>query len=298
VKQALEKLSQRAPLGSSDMNAVLRGALACFEQGNTPSQYIIYIGDGISRANILEPEEFQQLVKQLVKAQVSVSSYAIGPERDVHLLAALANHTGGMVYLDATSSRVAQTAGAAMARVVLTPVIWPMSGTPPEAIRESYPNIMPPLRMDRDSILIGTLGKRAALKIKIQAELEGEPIELQWQVEPDPSNDEFSFLPTLVEQARKSGGLTLATVGSTGLRELGRMIMASAESLAEIGSQAIQTGDLEGARKMAEAVLRRDPNNPRAQAILRAIEKKEGGRSDDDSLIIKSPDSKKAKKQP
>ena len=52
------------------------------------------------------------------------------------------------------------------------------------------------------------------------------------------------------------------------------------------------------ARKMAEAVLRRDPNNPRAQAILRAIEKKEGDRSDDDSLIIKSPKSGSPKKQP
>ena len=75
-------------------------------------------------------------------------------------------------------------------------------------------------------------------------------------------------------------------------------VLASRSQSTMVMPAAIQTGDLEGARKMAEAVLRRDPNNPRAQAILRAIEKKERGQSDDDSLIIKSPDTKKAKKQP
>jgi hypothetical protein len=286
MKQALEKLEQRAPLGSSDMNAVLRGAWKCFDQRNTPAQCIVYIGDGISRANILEYEEFDALVKGLVKAQVSVSSYAIGPDRDVHLLAAIANHTGGMVFLDAADTRVSQVAGTTLAGVIRKPVIWLMDSKPPKVMRESYPNIMPPLRFDRDSILIGSLSERSALSIKVGAVLEGKPVELQWEVQPEPSSDEYGFLPPLVEGARKNGGLYLATVGTTGLREMGRMILASAENLAEIGSRAIQAGDLKSARKMAEAVLRRDPTNPQAQAILRAIEKKEGSQ-DDDSLIIK-----------
>ena len=148
-----------------------------------------------------------------------------------------------------------------------------------------------------DSVLIGSLSAREAMTIKVSAIANGQPVELQWEVEPEPSSDEFGYLPPLVEQARKSGGLLLATIGSTGLRETGRMILASAESMAEIGSRAMQTGDIDGAKRMAEAVLRRDPTNPQAQAILRAIEKKEG-RTDDESLIIKSPKSGAGKKRP
>ncbi len=282
---ALEKLQQRAPLGSTDMNAVLRGALAAFPDGGSRSRQIVYLGDGLSRANLLEAEEFGRLVKDLVQARVTVSSFAIGPEREISLLAALANHTGGMLYLDSSQASIAQQAGLAMARVALGVVVWPTSVEVSPDVPESYPSPMPAMRLDRDSIVTGRLGSTDPLQLKVTADVDGQSVTLKWTVQPEPSSDEFGYLPRLVEDARENSGLTLATIGSTGLRQVGNQILGAADNLADVGTRAMKTGDDEGARRIAESVLRRDPTNPQALAILRAIEKKKG-QDDDESLII------------
>ena len=54
----------------------------------------------MSKANFLATDEFAAVVGGLVEAQVSVHSYSIGPEQNIPLLATLANHTGGMVYVE------------------------------------------------------------------------------------------------------------------------------------------------------------------------------------------------------
>lgn len=286
--QAVAKLQRRAPLGSTDMNAALRGALDCFPDGENSLRSIVFIGDGLSRANILQADEFRKLIADLVKNRVSVSSFTIGPQRDVHLLAALANHTGGMVFVDSDEDNLAQRAGVAMADVAPGIVVWPVSVKLPEAIREAYPSPMPPLRLDRDAILIGILDNRQPQQIAVTAEVAGKQIQLEWNVTPEPPSEQFGFLPQLIAETRDDDGLTLPTVGSAGLREAGRMILASAEDLLKIGINALKTGDLEGAQKVVVSVLARDPTNPQALALKRAIEKKKaGGKIDETPLIIK-----------
>lgn len=288
MNQALAKLERRPPLGSTDMDAALRAALACFAERENPRRSIIFLGDGLSRANALQADEFRKLIAALVKHRVPVSSYAIGPERDVHLLAALANHTGGMVLIDSAESETSGRAGIALARIAQGIVVWPVSVNLPEAMREAYPSPTPPLRMDRDTILIGILGNRKPQQIAITAEVAGKGIQLAWNLTPEPSSDEFGFLPELIAETRDDDGLTLPTVGSAGLREAGRILLAGAENLLKIGIHALKTGDLEGAQKVADSVLKRDPTNPQAQALKRAIEKrKAGGKLDGTPLILK-----------
>jgi hypothetical protein len=175
-----------------------------------------------------------------------------------------------------------------MAAIAQTPVAWPKSVELPSAFRESYPATLPPLRQDRDTILIGLLEGQSPVPIRVSAAVGQGEVQLQWTVTPAPPSDQYGYLPQLVDAARENGGLTLPTIGSVGLREVGRLTLAAADSLAEIGAQAMKTGDLAGARQMAESVLRRDPTNPRALAILRAIEKRTG--SGDDSSLILGPD--------
>jgi len=286
--QAMAKLERRTPLGSTDMNAALRAALACFADGTNARRSIVFIGDGLSRANVLQADEFRELTADLVKNRVSVSSYAIGPERDVHLLAALANHTGGMVLVDTDESEDSDRAGTALGGVAQGTVIWPVSVKLPDAMQEVYPSPTPPFRTDRDTILIGILDNRNPQRISITAEVAGKQIDLAWNLTPESSNDEFGFLPQLIAETRDDDGLTLPTVGSAGLRQAGRVILAGAENLLKIGVNALKTGDLQGAQKIADSVLERDPTNPRALALKRAIEKKKaGGEIDDTPLIIK-----------
>ena len=114
--------------------------------------------------------------------------------------------------------------GAALAKAAQQPVLWPTESSFSAGIAEHYPSQVPPLRTDRDTILIGKLDSRDPQTMTVKAEVQGETIELTWNLAAERSNEDFGFLPRLVDQARDNGGLTLPTVGSAGLREVARMI--------------------------------------------------------------------------
>ena len=61
----------------------------------------MYLGDGMSTANLLASGDMQQLLDGLTAKRIAVSSYGIGPRVDVQLLGVLANHTGGLLVIDA-----------------------------------------------------------------------------------------------------------------------------------------------------------------------------------------------------
>ena len=82
LKAAIEKLHNESPLGSTDMESVMRTAATRFGQDNKTSRAVVYIGDGMSTANLIGTQAFGDVVKQLRAAQIPVSSYAIGPRRD------------------------------------------------------------------------------------------------------------------------------------------------------------------------------------------------------------------------
>lgn len=272
MQQALRKLDLRAPLGSTDMIAALEGAIESYGPAHTNPRSVVYIGDGVSRANVIESREFEAVVKQLVNSRTSVSSMAIGPSRDGRLLATLANHTGGMLYLDSDQNS-GQDAGVAMAHAARGTVMWPVAAKLPSSIRESYPKQLPPLRADRDSILVGMLEAAGTKDLSISYEVNGKSIDQTWKLAPEASSPDFGFLPQLVDQARPDAGLRLPTVGSAGLREVAHVITSSAVGLAELGSHALRTGDVASARSAAAAAVARDPGNPHAVAVLDAADR-------------------------
>ena len=144
ARQALAQLRARLPLGSTDLVAGMNTALAALRKSTAPKR-IVYIGDGASKANMLQLDEFQSLVDQLVAEQISVSSLAIGPQRDAQLLSTFANHTGGNVVID-NASAVAEDSGASLAKFVQADVFWPSQVDLPDAIVEQFPRTLPPLR--------------------------------------------------------------------------------------------------------------------------------------------------------
>ena len=273
ILKAMDLLSQRIPLGATDLAVGLREASKAFPKRSPRPRRVIYIGDGISRANILQVEEFRELAEQLVTQRISISSFATGPQLDFQMLAALANHTGGMIYVDRPELSP-QQAGTALAVASQQGVFWPVSNSLPAALQEVFPQRVPPLRADRDSILIGKLQRGESLKTRLKVELDGRQTQLAWEIAPEKSNEAFNFLPQLVKEARVSQGWSLPTAGSAGLREVARLISSSAQELIQFAQRAFKNVDLEGANTVADAVLRRAPGNPDAEAIKRVIRKK------------------------
>ncbi len=292
---AIRKLQRRAPLGATDMTKVLQCAIDNFSGEPTAARAVVYIGDGVSNARLIDAQRCSELVGQLVARRVPLSSYAIGPQRNVYLLAVLANHTGGMLYVDSDDTGSAQKAGQTLAQIARGTVVWLTSVTLPDAMSETFPAVMPPLRGDRDTILVGTLEKTGTHEIAIQGEVGGKAVALSWKVSAEKSNDDVAFLPRLIDMARKDGGVGLATVGSAGLRESGRVLLDESRTLGQLGGQALASGDRRSARTLAEAALKSDPGNPHAQAVISVAEEDEEVKVDatpcgDDDLRLVGPD--------
>ncbi len=268
---ALGNLSERVPLGSTDMEAMLVSASKAFPKDTQKNNNVIYIGDGVSRGSLLHSEIFGELISGLTKNKISVSSFAIGPARNNEIMAALANNTGGNLFIDSDEQDVRESA-VGLIRTIHGSVLWPVSGQWGDSVLESFPSQFPPLRTDRDNIILGSIADRNSVALQLTGIANGSEENITWQINPETANTDFSFLPGMIEDARKDFGLTLPTIGSEGLREYARVRMVEANRLSDLGETALAAGDRETARKLASAAinLSADPANTQADLLAMA----------------------------
>lgn len=283
---AIAKLNSRVPLGATNLTTMLKSAVNHFEATPGRTRNVIYIGDGVSRAGVLQDKRFGAAMNELVDHRISVSSYAIGPERNIELLAALANNTGGNLMLDSDDQNAMNLGAEELAKTVHGTVFWPGRVDLPEEIAEIYPNRVPPLRSDRDSIIIGSLTERGEFNLTIDGEINGKQVSMTWPVSAEDSSGEFSFLPKLVKLARSNAGMTLPTLGSSGLREMARVLTVSSHQLTKLGTQAIATGNLAAAKALAKEASFIDPHNPEAEMLGTVVQEAEESTEDPFSTIV------------
>ena len=222
----------------------------------------IYIGDGSSRAS-LSVEKFQQLASSLAEQRIPLSGYAVGPNVDKQLLGSLAVQTGGVV-IDDKSGASAAEAGRALAAAANATVFWPGAVKWPAEIGEVFPKTLPPLRSDRDTVVVGTLKGKDAMQIEAPVEGPGGRKTLTWNVAAAKSNDDNNYLGSLVEAARVAGGVDLPLVGSASLEDAKRQIQAGGRGLTQFARQALTAGNLNAADKLAAE----------ASAAIRAIRRR------------------------
>jgi tetratricopeptide (TPR) repeat protein len=279
IDAAMSKLRQRVPLGATDMGVALAKAIEGFTGAKAADKSIVYIGDGASKANSMA-DEFNGLVDQLVGGRISVSSFVLGQKVDASILAALANQTGGMLLVDADRASddrpgmLGKEIGRHLAQMATGPVVWPTSFNVSKSLAEIYPKKTPPLRADRDTILVGKLGEAGPVEVKIAGEVAASPVSYSWNAEPRKSNPENAYLTQLVDSGRSDGGYHLPTVGSEGLWEARRMVNLGAQSIARVASEVAGGGNREQARQLADAALERDPTNTRAQLVKAQLDGK------------------------
>jgi len=270
TRAALASLRSRVPLGATDMAGALTASADAFGgvQGTARGRAALYIGDGMSTANLLASETLRPLVARLTEERVPVSSYAIGPRIDSPLLACLANQTGGVMAVDGENLTGAQV-GNWLAAAVEAPVVWPKTVVMPESLHSVAGDRALPLRFDRDTVLVGQGQLSAPATVKMNVDNDGQSSELAWQVAPSAPNTDFAFLAPLVESAKRDGGLTLPTLGTQGLNEVRRMFVDDAQGLNRLGRVALASGDTEQAKRLAEQALAANGADAEASAILR-----------------------------
>ena len=183
MKAAIAKLNRRAALGSTDMVELLKATAKQFNVESKNQKSVVYIGDGMSKANLLQISDYKELVSELVSKQLSFSSFAIGPQRNIELLAALGNSTGGVIRVDNEDQQTSLKSGFDLAGAVVAPVLWPTEITSSEGVKSVYTSeTTPPVRMDRDTILVGKLEKPGAIEVSILGTVAGQKVELSWDM--------------------------------------------------------------------------------------------------------------------
>jgi hypothetical protein len=110
VAAAIDQLYERTPLGSTDMAAVLETMGQLVDEASSRPRSAVYIGDGVTVGNLLGGERAEAAIKQLVDRKVAVSSYAVGPQTNNALLAAVANRSGGMLVIDDVETTLKRSA--------------------------------------------------------------------------------------------------------------------------------------------------------------------------------------------
>ncbi len=279
IQQAVEKLHRRTPLGATDLHKAISVALTELRTQQDKPRTILYIGKGTSKARLLDPESFAGLVKQLKDARVSVHSYAIGPGPDLQLLGALAAQTGGSLVEDspAEASAIAQQ----LSGRLHGPVFWPVGQKVvwPKAIREIYPLELPPLRADRETVLVGSLQEEGEFSIQTTLQGPAGQVDVSWAVLPPAPNEDHNYLPGLVELARKdpTGGATLPLVDAGSLKRAKLVVDTGARNLTILARQALAASQPAQAERLAQAALKQDPQDPEARAILQAARRQSAG---------------------
>ena len=266
-------LDARTPLGTNDMEKALAAAAASFGADSKNPRAVIYIGDGSSRANLLSPEKIRQLTTSLADRHIPVVSYGVGPRVDRQILGILAQQTGGLV-LDEPQGGSAADTGRQLAAATAATVAWPTAAVKwPAEVGEVIPKTVPPLRSDRDTVLIGTLKGKEPLRIDATVDAPGGAKTLSWTAAVGKSMDDNNYLPALVEQARSDGGLSMPLVGSASLALARQQIQAGGRTMNQLAQQAIASKNLDGAERLADAALQRDPGDPEALAVKGAVAK-------------------------
>lgn len=281
VQAAVEGLDSRTPLGSTDLIEVLDRGIELFGEapaGGAGSRSIVYVGDGPGLGGV-DPVEFQRVLETLRSKHIVFSCIGIGPQVNWPCLASLASATGGMLLVP-DETIAAKDAGAKMVELAVAVTAWPeqvaISSTaaavpaPKNGLR-MLPARMPPLRGDRDSVvLVEGMLDAASIEMLLDtgAAVLSEPLSLA--VPAAKPLAEHAYLEELARNARETAGAFLPLLGREGLELARRAIRGEAATLAALSRQAEAAGAHDAALRLAQASLRRDPDNA-AAAVIQSV---------------------------
>ena len=254
------------------MKKALLTAADSFAADSKNARTVVYLGDGRSAAKYLSGAEAGEIAGRLADARISVDSYLVGLQPDFQILGSMAGQTGGVVVEDVPEMTPVQAA-AALNAAVQAPVLWPQSAKWPAEMTEVFPKRTPPLRLDRDSVVVGVYKGDGPFDIEYAVEASGGLQKLDCTIKPGLSDDANNYLMKVVELAQQNGGATLPLAGSPSLEKMRVAVNLGTQNVKELAKQAMETGNLDGAEKLLGEALRQDPNDAEAARLQNKLAK-------------------------
>ena len=251
---AVASLKTRAPLGATDLEKAFAVAADSFDFNENADRSIVFVGRGVSAGAAFNEEVFGETVEKLVDARVPVNAFGVGTTVNEDVLGALANRTGGYVV---EKEATAEEAGSRLAGAATATVYWPEENALTIAGAEVYPSPLPPIRSDRETYVVGktTEALDENVEISIPATVaDGREAEIAWSVAPSASEKSNQYLYRLVEDAAADSGATLSIAGSQMLAARQVALNAATDEALELVEQAVEDGNAEDAKRLAEFV--------------------------------------------
>lgn len=266
---AFKALEERVPLGAMNIESSMKAAGSQqFPAGNNS---IMFIGSGTSRAKTLTPDQFDGICKDLAAKKLPVNSVQIGPNPDARVLACLAAKTGGMAI---TPSENASDTIAAMDSATSANVIWPDQASVkwPSSFKPAMD--FPPLRTDRDSMIVGTYTGNGSLDLTVNT-TDGEQT---WSAQPENAAEKFDYIKQLVSMANSSKGL-VPLVSKEDMYKAENAMIDRVNELTRLANTAITTGDIQDAQNLVNELKSLDPQNADIQNLEKLISENGAGQA-------------------
>ncbi|MDB5335943.1 MAG: domain containing CoxE-like protein [Planctomycetaceae bacterium] len=280
LRAAFVKLEDRVPLGSSNLEFALRMSLPLQLKNvsGDRAREILYVGDGFSTAKLIESPMLLKLLHDLRTSEIPVNSFAVGPRTDLILLGTLAQHTGGVVVVDEQQPVAARqgtvgdlaTVAKDLARAAVAPVFYPDSlVTTPDDL-QLYPIMLPPVRFDRETVLLGKDVIADQIQIKLTGSLRRHPADFSWLIKGEKATASLSFLAPAWTLAESSQGLAMPFAGRQLLNRAQQDFETQLDSLAQAGVRSLGKKDKRQVEEIAQVLQDLDPSNLDAPQLLRA----------------------------
>jgi len=277
VTSALKSLQLRFPAGATDMDSAIGTAVKSLDGGRPGS--IVYIGDGMSAARLLQSEQVNKRFAELDRRRIPVHSYAVGPQKDLQLLGMFAQRTGGRVFIDNGDEQTDApgVVGHKLAVAATAPVVYP-SAVESSSGLSLLPAHPLPLRTDRDTIYLArgksggeyTITARRQQTTLLKRRIAAPQAKQQPNRKTNPETSSHSYLQVLWQRETSNNGLTASLAGRNLLKATQDDFTSRVSQLLELGEQAVAAKRSKEAERIARAIQKLDPENKRAKALLKA----------------------------
>ncbi len=261
---AVQKLSERTPMGATDLAATLKKAVQLVDTDAPAS--LLYIGDGLSSSNLLTSNDLSQIVATMNEAEVSFHAMLLGPKVDTELSGILANQTGG------TSQRPDQVSAIEVAKELSDAIsiapefVTNLSAKNSDVSLACSDRIA--LRSDRHTVVFGegTLSRESTLTA---SDATGKSC--SWKATAS-ENTVGNEVRILFERAVSSKGLNSPIVGIEGLQSVTSELATSVNRAILTAKQLVENGDQERAMDVAKRAQMLAGGDIRLTALMDELE--------------------------
>ncbi|MBR5626441.1 MAG: hypothetical protein IKW74_02325 [Thermoguttaceae bacterium] len=269
LADAVELLKKSIPLGAADLEKSFDVASQAFDYSESADRSIAFIGRGVSTSALFDTQTFEKVVGNLVENHIAVNTFGNGVVNNYTVLGSLANQTGGII-VDTTVTD-GMKAGQQLAEAATATVLWPEEKEITLAEDVSvYPNPIPPIRSDRETYLFGSsTAPLADTQLNIPAVLgDGREVSVDWNIKADVSRSQNQYLYPMVQAAAQDNGMGLPLAGRDMLNEYQVSVLNTVDTASDLAQLALEDGNIEDARRLAELVESQLPGDKIAEDIL------------------------------